>query len=308
MEKRNNWFRDYQEIPGIAKGMRGLESRVEHFCVEDFAGATVLDLGCNVGQMSFWAAQQGAASVTGVEFDLVAYSKAIEYKQQVESGEKVLFRHDDLDMPTAWHHLPVHDVVMLLSVIDTKELENRFGILARACMKTGRVFYLEGHLNQPQTKYLQYLLDYTDFTQVRNVGASEGRDLFRCTRDVLDTGGFYVTLQAAIRRHDRVGVIGNQLSGKSTLRQGIDAGTLPAGVRVCDDCSDVARLGKPGKMILFDYRAALYCDDLDVIFNVLSPRDKWETARPNLGPLRSSKLRPIKRLHEFYSVLTHGSP
>lgn len=306
MEKRNNWFRDYQEIPGVTGGMRSLESRVRHFLPEDFAGATVLDLGCNVGQMSFWAAQKGASHVTGVEFDLAAYRKALEYKQQVPGGDKVTFRHDDLDLPTAWHNLPVHDVAMLLSIIDTKELENRFGMLARACMKTAKVFYLEGHLNQPQTKYLQYLFDYTDFTQVQNLGASEGRDLFRCTRDILDAAEFYATLQAAIERYDRIGVVGNQLVGKSTLRQGMGTVALPEGVRVLDDCKDVATLGKPGKMILFDYRAAVYCDDLDVIFNVLSPREKWESWRPNLGPLRSSKLKPIKRLREFYTVLTHG--
>lgn len=306
MEKRNNWFRDYQEIPGIVAGMRHLERRVTHFRREDFAGASVLDLGCNLGQMSFWAAAQGAARVTGVEFDLVAYRKALAYKAQLAGGDQVTFRHDDLDLPTAWHHLPVHDVVMLLSVIDTKELENRFGLLARACMKTGKVFYLEGHLNQPQTKYLQYLLDYTDFTRICNVGAAEGRDLYRCTREVLDTAGFYAVLREALERHDRIGVIGNQLAGKTTLRGGLDAAQLPGGVRVLDDCGDVAALGAPGKMVVFDYRAAVYCDDLDVIFHVLSPPAKWEASRPQLGPLRSSKLKPIKRLREFYTVQTHG--
>lgn len=229
---------------------------------------------------------------------------AFAYKTRVPQGEKVCFRLDDLDEPAAWHHLPAHDVVLLLSVIDTKELENRFGMLARAAMKTGRVFYFEGHLKEPHTKYLQYLFDYTDFTQIRNLGASEGRDLFRCTREILDAAQFYAALQAAIERYDRVGVIGNQLAGKSTLRAGLDLASLPAGVRVLDDCKDVATLGKPGKMILFDYRAAVYCDDLDVIFNVLSPREKWESCRPNLGPLRSSKLKPITRLREFYTVLT----
>ena len=308
MEKRNNWFTDYLEIPGVTKGMRALDSRTQYFQAADFAGASVLDLGCNVGQMSFWAAQQGARAVTGVEYDLAAYHKALAYRKQVPGGERVRFRHDDMDLPTAWHHLPVHDVVMLLSVIDTKELKNRFGILSRACMKTAKVFYLEGHLKQPHTKYINYLLDHTDFTQVRHLGASQGRDLFRCTRDVLDTGQFYAAIQAAVEKYDRVGVVGNQLAGKTTLRKGLGAVALPEGVRVLDDCRDVATLGKPGKMILFDYRAAVYCDDLDVIFHVLSPAEKWESWRPNLGPLRSAKLKePLGRLHEFRTVLTHGS-
>ncbi|MDZ7620184.1 MAG: hypothetical protein U1E05_24550, partial [Patescibacteria group bacterium] len=171
----------------------------------------------------------------------------------------------------------------------------------------GRVFYFEGHLKEPHTKYLQYLLDYTDFTQIRNLGASEGRDVFRATRQILGTAEFYAALQAAIDKYDRIGVIGNQLAGKSTLREGVGTIALPGGVRILDDCKDVATLGKPGKMILFDYRAAVYCDDLDVIFNVISPREKWESWRPNLGPLRSSKLKRITRLREFYTVLTHGS-
>ena len=307
VEKRNNWYHQYQEIPGVAGGMRSLASRVKHFNTEDFDGSSVLDLGSNVGQMSFWAAQHGASSVTGVEFDLEAYRKALGFKHRVPNGDKVIFRLDDLDMPTAWHNLPVHDVVLFLSLIDIKELENRFGMLARACMKTGRVLYFEGHLRQPLTKYFRYLLDYTDFTQIKHMGASEGRDLFRATRDILDTNQFYAALREAIEKYDRVGVVGNQLSGKTTLKNGIDPGSLPAEVRVLDDCKKFAVLGEPGKMIAFDYRAALYMDDLEVIFNVLSPRSKWETWRSDLSPLRSSKLRPIQRLREFHTVLTHGS-
>ena len=50
LTKRNNWFKDYQEIPGIREGSRKLQDRMG-FDIADFKGKTVLDLGCNIGQM-----------------------------------------------------------------------------------------------------------------------------------------------------------------------------------------------------------------------------------------------------------------
>lgn len=306
MNKRNNWFNAYQEIPGVTGGMRRLQDRVELFLPSDFENSTVLDMGCNVGQMCFWAAQQGARSVTGVEFDAAAFSKAIAYRKEVGlSREVVTFKLDDLDLPTAWHNLPTHDVVMFLSMIDTKELKNRFGMLARACMKTKNVMYLEGHLKQPAVKYINYLLDYTDFTSIKCLGARGGRSLFRCTRHVLGADEFNRTIIEAANKYRRIGVIGNQLSGKTTLlRQMPD---LPQGWQVLDDCRDFKLLGDAEKLLLFDYRGAVYCDDFDVIFNVLQPRECFEERRSGLEFLRSSNVKHPSRLVEFHTVMGYGT-
>ena len=74
--KRNNWFRDYQEIPGMRTGRRKLDDRVAGFDADDFAGKSVLDLGCNIGQMSLYAAECGAKRVLGVEYDKKAVTEA----------------------------------------------------------------------------------------------------------------------------------------------------------------------------------------------------------------------------------------
>jgi hypothetical protein len=304
MEKRNNWFKNYQEIPGISDGMRKISDRTQHFDTLEFEGKTVLDLGCNVGQMSFWAHEAGASQVTGIEFDLMAFAKAMEYRDKLGiDPERVRFKLDDLDLPTAWHNLTTHDIVMLLSVIDTKELVNRFGILARACMKTREIMYLEGHLKQPPVKYMNMLLSYTDFTSIRCVGRAAGRDLFRCTREVLDAEGFHRELARAMTKYRRIGVVGNQLAGKSTLRSQL--ADIPSGWKVLDDCKDLKKLGESSPLLLFDYRAALYCDDFDVVFNLLTPDSKFETKRPQLSFLRSSQLKTPTQLQELHTVLTH---
>ena len=137
-EKRDKWFTNYQEIPGVRQGKRKLEDRAG-FDQADFRGKTVLDLGCNIGQMSLHAITLGATCVLGVEYDKVAYAEA----QAVRQSEAIIYKLDDLDNPLFWHHIGQYDTVLLLSVIDTKELTNRFGILAKACMKCKVVMYLE---------------------------------------------------------------------------------------------------------------------------------------------------------------------
>jgi hypothetical protein len=49
--KKDNWFRNYQEISGVLDGKRKLSERLGFFRPEDFKGRTVLDVGCNIGQM-----------------------------------------------------------------------------------------------------------------------------------------------------------------------------------------------------------------------------------------------------------------
>jgi SAM-dependent methyltransferase len=299
-EKRDKWFTNYQEIPGVRGGKRKLADRDGGFDAADFKGKSVLDLGCNLGQMSLFAAAQGAASVLGVEYDTDAFLEARAIRDQ-QSDSIVRYKLDELDNPLFWHHVEPHDTVLLLSVIDTQELANRFGILSRACMKCKGTLYLEGHRNQLRSKYLQYLLDYTDFTQVEHVGRYGGRDLFRCSRDVLDAEGFHENLAAACKRYNRIAVVGNQLAGKSTLRRR----TSVPGFTVLDDCDDIQRINSCERLILFDYRAAIYANDFEVVFHVLQPPERFEMVRKNARPLRSSGIAHSDTLRCLYTVRTH---
>jgi SAM-dependent methyltransferase len=298
--KRNGWFRDYQEIPGVRTGKRKLDDRVDGFDVGDFDGRSVLDLGCNLGQMSLFAAWHGASRVLGVEYDKDAFLAAMDIRNH-QDPSTVQYKLDDLDNPLFWHHIEPHDTVLLLSVIDTRELTNRFGILSRACMKCKDVLYFEGHGNQPRSKYFKYILDNTDFTQVEHIGRFEGRNLFRCSRNVLSTYGFQTKLSAACERYGKIAVLGNQMAGKSMLRGRMEA----PGFTILDDCDDRELIGSCGKLILFDYRAAQYANDFDVVFNVLQPVEKFEIRRKDAHYLRSSEIAPSETLCCLYTVRTH---
>ena len=302
MVKRDNWFKEYQEIPGMKEGKRKLADRIDGFDPGDFAGKSVLDLGCNIGQMSLYAAEQGASAVLGVEYDTEAFREAMEVRDR-KNLDTLRYKLDDLDNPLFWHHIERHDTVLLLSVIDTKELENRFGILGKACMKCKGVLYLEGHGRQPRSRYFQYILDNTDFTQIEHIGSYEGRDLFRCSRDILDTEGFYRKVHDVCERYDKICILGNQKVGKSTLCGSLQVHGC-ADFTVLDDCN-VWEKHKDQKLVLFDYRAALYASDWDVVFNVLQPPRKFEVKRKNARYLRSSQIEPSETLCNLYTVRTH---
>jgi SAM-dependent methyltransferase len=302
MGKRNNWFRNYQQIPGVVAGTRKLDIRTKGYVEQDFKGSTVLDLGCNIGQMCHYANDCGAKSVLGVEFDSNAFNLACKYRGDKSS---ISYTLDDLDNPFFWTQIPVHDVVMLLSVIDTKELTNRSGILAKAAMRTGKVFYFEGHMKRHISTYLNDLLNLTDFNTIEHVGRNGGRDLIRCTREGLDTQGFYDKIADVTQSYNRIAVVGMARSGKSTLRKGL---TVPEGFTVMDDCSNLAKIGATKKLILFDYKAALYADDFDVIFNVNLPFSQIEVKRPNLPWQRSPQMKNSKAskfLRAIYNVHTY---
>lgn len=299
LTKRNDWFRNYQEIPGVRKGRRRLRDR-GGFDVRDFAGKTVLDLGSNIGQMCIHAADLGAVAALGVEYDKKAVLQAMEVRPN-RYGQVIQYKLDDLDNPLCWHHIEPHDTVLLLSVIDTRELTNRFGILAKACMKCKGVLYLEGHKRQPRSKYFRYILDNTDFTQVEWIGRFADRDLFRCTRDVLDTNGFYSKLDKACQHYNRIAVVGNADSGKSWLAERV----RQPGFEILDDCDDIERIASVDRLILFDYRAASYSATFDVLFHVIQPESVFEKTGHIKRGKRSSEIGASDTLRCLYSVKTH---
>ena len=76
MLKRNDWFNNYQSTIDGKKGQRDLEKRKKFFDKEDFIDKTILDVGCNVGQMCDFAASLGATTVLGIDFDKTAITIA----------------------------------------------------------------------------------------------------------------------------------------------------------------------------------------------------------------------------------------
>jgi len=313
VEKRNNWFNNYHDIPELGiSGTRKVNDRIKVYNPNDFKNSTVIDLGCNMGQMSFQAEKWGAKSVIGVEYDLTAIENAKKIKEQLNS--KVNFVLDDLDSNFFWNSISPQDVVMFLAVIDTKELENRYGILSRACAKTKKVMYFEGHGKQPASKYLKNIIDYTDFSQIVFKGFTPtNRPFFRCTRDTLTSEECLNKILNS--KHKKIAVVGKSLSGKSTIREQL-VNTNGHNLNVIDDLAlwkdkDTAQkisaesIKDLDSVVVFDYRALEYYQDYDVVFFLTPDETKIGQNRPKKNPMRSPVIRNTNTIKEVYTVKTY---
>ena len=321
-QKRDNWFTEYHDIPELGiTGTRKVNDRIAHYDVDDFKDSTVIDLGCNMGQMAFQAEKWGASKVIGVEFDAAAVANANEVKEKLNSD--VIFVVDDLDSNFLWNSLPTIDVVMFLAVIDTHELENRYGILSKTCAKTGKVMYFEGHGKQPAGRYLKNIIEYTDFSQIVYKGNTPvNRPFFRCTRDVLDEEQ---CIQKIINsNHDKVAVVGKSLAGKSSFRQKYWQTLTDLGYSIIDDLRHIKtveeneegiliptsidkiapdQLGEFDKFILLDYRATEYYDQFDSVFFMTTNVDMLgDQTRERKRPHRSPSIKNFDTIKEVYTV------
>lgn len=312
MEKRDNWFNEYHDMPELGiTGTRKINDRIAHYNQDDFKGATAIDLGCNMGQMSFQAEKWGA-DVIGVEFDSNAIANALEIKEKI--GSNVNFVVDDLDSNFFWNSIPKIDVVMFLAVIDTIELNNRYGILSKACAKTNKVMYFEGHGKAPISKYMKNIVDYTDFSQIIYKGNTPTkRPFFRCTRDTLTSQE--CIQQIVDSKYNKIAVVGKSLAGKTTIReqlQGVNNGKYD----IIDDLKhwtdtdtatqiEIADLKKYEKFVCFDYRALEYYDEFDAVFFLTANENLIGQQRPRKGPLRSPTIANYDTLKEVYTVRTY---
>tara|TARA_B110000879_G_scaffold26781_1_gene36254 strand:- start:154 stop:1146 length:993 start_codon:yes stop_codon:yes gene_type:complete len=313
MEKRDHWFNEYHDMPELGiTGTRKINDRIAHYNQDDFKGATAIDLGCNMGQMSFQAEKWGA-DVIGVEFDSNAIANALEIKEKI--GSNVNFVVDDLDSNFFWNSIPKIDVVMFLAVIDTIELDNRYGILSKACAKTNKVMYFEGHGKAPVSKYMKNIVDYTDFSQIIYKGNTPTkRPFFRCTRDTLTSQE--CIQQIVDSKYNKIAVVGKSLAGKTTIRndlQKVNNGKYD----IIDDLKHWTDTGsatqieiddlkkKYEKFVCFDYRALEYYDEFDAVFFLTANETLIGQRRPRKGPLRSPTITNYDTLKEVYTVKTY---
>ena len=104
-------FANYQAIAeyGI-RGRRSLSGRTALYRPRDFEGATVLDLGCNIGQMMYQAKKWRAKEVIGVEIEPRFVRKA-----RLLSDSRVIL--GNLDWQATWDRIPRCDVVLVLALI-----------------------------------------------------------------------------------------------------------------------------------------------------------------------------------------------
>jgi len=227
LQKRNNWFVNYQASFGLP-GERNLDKRIKFFIKKDFIDKTIIDVGCNIGQISHYCADNGAKYVLGIDYD----EEAIKIARQNNNNSKVEFRCEDIDNYFLWSTLPQFDISCLLSIIDTKELENRFGMLSKLCMKTKEIMYFEGHrYTGDYTNYMQFLHRYTDFTHIEYLGEindTEGgslsvgdtRPFYRCSRKIYTMEEATKKIVSFIELNPiiKIAVIGKASCGKTTLK------------------------------------------------------------------------------------------
>ena len=178
--------------------------------------------------MCRYATECGADYVLGVDYDSSAIAEAME----LSDGYGIDFLTDDIDNYIFYTNLPAFDTCLFLSVIGTKELQHRYGILARAASKTKQVMYVEGHHNVFRRRELQRaILTYTTFTCIEYIGetydqpddkkAKRSRDLFRCSRKIHSRSEVIKTLSEMTA--DKVGktiaIQGHGGVGKSTFKR-----------------------------------------------------------------------------------------
>jgi len=227
MEKRNNWFVNYQSIDASI-GQRDVSFRKEFFYKNDFENKNVLDIGCNMGQMCKFAYNMGANNVLGLDYDASVIKVADSLLDDKEK-EKITYLVDDIDNYLCFTNLKKVDTILLLSVVETLELKNRYGMLAKLSALTN-VMYLEGHVNSVYSNLLEMLLNYTLFTTIEFKGyqydnanfkaRDTSRHVFRCAHEKFmteDATQKILTLLETKERHV-FSIIGNGGTGKTTFK------------------------------------------------------------------------------------------
>jgi hypothetical protein len=165
----------YLDSKTLVEGRRAdLLGRIRKVEPEDLVGATVLDMGSNIGSNCYLAVEHGAKSTLGLELSPELATSAIRLNSFY--ARECRFQAHDLTKP----FLPEQkfDLVFCLSVLG--HLPNTEGVVEtiRAC--TGKVLYLECHSGQSREDH-DYLLNSDNFSSVDLVGYNQDdRMFYRC--------------------------------------------------------------------------------------------------------------------------------
>ncbi|QEG02198.1 hypothetical protein Mal15_62830 [Stieleria maiorica] len=297
--KRDQWFVDYHSDP--ARQVVGLrdktDQRLKLFRAEDIAGKRVLDAGCNMGAIVNHCVKLGAHRVIGLDFDGAAVDRA----RGLYSGPTTAFRCDDLDNPLA--ALEPHDTVMFLSVYGTKELEDRNSILSRLA-GLSRVMYFEGHHGDDPRQCAWVLLKYGGFQTIEFLGFTNdelredsiGRPFFRCDRVARDVTWVPEWVEKHTRGDSefRMAVVGRSGAGKSFLANQWSGDSRFDGVTILDDVNDRDLIASTRRLVLLDYRAATYIDQIDTLV-FLDVDENTRLARFDGDPVRQDEYNALLR-------------
>lgn len=319
MEKKDNWFVNYHEIPQLKiKGTRNLSPRLSFFDPKDFKNSSVLDLGCNTGQMSYQAEEWGASNIIAVDYDKEAIKKAKEISKKINSN--VMFVVDDLENNFFWLTVEPHDVVLFLAIIGNIESEKRYSVLSKACLKTKNVLYFEGHAKKSIDGYIKNIMDNTDFTNIMYLGQSpHERPFFRCSRDVLSSEEAVDKILNCMNKYKKIAVIGKGRAGKSIIRKKLVEKhntdfTIMDDLRICkkgenekNNQVNPENVKKFKKLVVFDYSALsrYSVNDFEAVFFVTPKQNFIWQNRKESKPFHCPSIGNNNQIKEFYTVKSY---
>jgi SAM-dependent methyltransferase/predicted Ser/Thr protein kinase len=148
----------------------------------DFRGKRVLELGCNLGMFSAFAARSGARACMGVDHshEILEAARLIAH---AFGAECCSFKQIDFDDPGPWEaSLDGYDLVLALSVANWVKNRSRF----MAFLGRHRELIFEGH-DDPETELRQ--LHSAGFDHVELLAMTErGRQLYYASKSVKKEG------------------------------------------------------------------------------------------------------------------------
>jgi len=161
---------------------RDIQERMD--MIDDLEGATVIDLGCNIGASSFLAAERGAREVIGFDVNPRLVSAALALNAYFAAPCR--FYVHDLNSGAPEDIEPA-DTVFCFSI--AQHVKRRENLREALTSLTRKVLYFEGHA---RTKLSDYddLLPRDEFTRIDLLGflpeavdmPDRTRPLFRCER------------------------------------------------------------------------------------------------------------------------------
>jgi 16S rRNA G966 N2-methylase RsmD len=266
LNKRNNWFLNYHETETIS-GLRHLNSRTKYFDICDFENKTVLDIGCNTGQMCKYSISNGASYVYGIEYDKTAVINAHKYLKDISNIDIVC---DDIDNYFALSVLNKFDTVLFLSVIDTQELINRYGALSRLSEITKNTMYYEGHHSSKYDELIKNIIKYTSFKSIEFCGKTYdnpkdkiGRCFFKLTKNMSNYKNAHISIFNSIQKEDinKIAICGHGGSGKSHIRNNLIEYIKELGISI----KKIYQSPQNNNMVIYETDEFYIMDDIPVI-------------------------------------------
>ncbi len=160
--------------------------RIARMNPKDIQGKSILDMGCNNGDLLFAAKKAGAGSVVGVDFvaSLIQDARKTAKDLGIEDSQFIV---GDMENKSLYLNLEPRDTVFFMRILDTSNFENRTAVIAGVARLAKEVMYYEGHRSEKShVPRLYQLLTWTDFSRYEYLGKSkDGRPMIRCSRETM---------------------------------------------------------------------------------------------------------------------------